>query len=162
MELFAERRYYFCRYCGTFEFLEGAPADGVAVVPPPTAVHDCPACKGSLVIATLDGEYRVEHCEGCRGVLIACADFARAVGRRRAQASGPAATPVPLDRRELDRHLACPVCHQPMDVHPYYGPGNIVIDTCGTCNVVWLDYGELKRVADAPGADRGGTWRPSL
>jgi Zn-finger nucleic acid-binding protein len=41
-----------------------------------------------------------------------------------------------------------------MDVHPYYGPGNIVIDTCGTCQLLWLDHGELASVIDAPGRDR--------
>jgi Zn-finger nucleic acid-binding protein len=42
-----------------------------------------------------------------------------------------------------------------MDVHPYYGPGNVVIDTCSGCDMVWLDHGELKQIADAPGQDRG-------
>jgi hypothetical protein len=42
-----------------------------------------------------------------------------------------------------------------MDVHPYFGPGNVIIDTCGTCDLVWLDFGELKQIEDAPGQDRG-------
>jgi Zn-finger nucleic acid-binding protein len=33
--------------------------------------------------------------------------------------------------------------------------GNVIIDTCGTCDVVWLDFGELKQMEDAPGQDRG-------
>jgi len=48
-----------------------------------------------------------------------------------------------------------------MDVHPYYGPGNVVIDTCGQCYLVWLDHGELKQIADAPGPDRGGRDPPA-
>ena len=32
-----------------------------------------------------------------------------------------------------------------MSTHPYYGPGNVIIDSCETCNLVWLDFGELKR-----------------
>jgi Zn-finger nucleic acid-binding protein len=36
----------------------------------------------------------------------------------------------------------------------YYGPGNIVIDTCPPCDLVWLDAGELQRAIDAPGRDR--------
>jgi Zn-finger nucleic acid-binding protein len=35
------------------------------------------------------------------------------------------------------------------------GPGTIVIDTCDRCNIIWLDYGELGRVVNAPGKDRG-------
>ncbi len=42
-----------------------------------------------------------------------------------------------------------------MQTHPYYGPGNIVIDTCGHCNAIWLDHGELGRAVNAPGRDRG-------
>ena len=42
-----------------------------------------------------------------------------------------------------------------MATHPYYGPGNVVIDTCETCELVWLDFGELKQIVDAPGKDRG-------
>jgi hypothetical protein len=42
-----------------------------------------------------------------------------------------------------------------MDVHPYYGPGNVVVDTCRKCDLVWLDFGELQQIGDAPGLDRG-------
>ena len=42
-----------------------------------------------------------------------------------------------------------------MDTHPYYGPGNVVIDSCDRCELVWLDFGELKQIVDAPGQDRG-------
>jgi hypothetical protein len=31
----------------------------------------------------------------------------------------------------------------------------VTIDTCDTCDVVWLDPGELRRIVDAPGRDRG-------
>ena len=55
-----------------------------------------------------------------------------------------------------------------MVTHPYLGPGAIVIDTCETCDCLWLDAGELKRVVDAPGRDRGARdmpqerWEPPL
>ena len=35
------------------------------------------------------------------------------------------------------------------------GPGNIVIDTCHHCDLIWLDYGEITKVVNAPGRDRG-------
>ena len=41
-----------------------------------------------------------------------------------------------------------------MLTHPYYGPGNIVLDTCSQCDLVWLDAGEFGRAIDAPGPDR--------
>ena len=86
---------------------------------------------------------------------MARATFGEAVTLRRARAAGPGAAPVPLDRRELQRRINCPSCRTPMDVHPYYGPGNIVIDNCSRCDLIWLDHGELKQIAEAPGADRG-------
>jgi len=42
-----------------------------------------------------------------------------------------------------------------MENHLYLGPGNVVIDTCNSCNLIWLDYGELNKVVNAPGKDRG-------
>ena len=47
-----------------------------------------------------------------------------------------------------------------MQTHPYYGPGNIVIDTCEHCNTIWLDYGELAAAVNAPGRDRGTSFVP--
>ena len=67
----------------------------------------------------------------------------------------PPVVPRPLDREALARSLTCPSCLRDMSTHPYYGPGNVVIDTCDACNVVWLDFGELQQIVDAPGKDRG-------
>jgi Zn-finger nucleic acid-binding protein len=78
---------------------------------------------------------------------------------RRAWASGPPTDPVPVRSDELKRLATCPTCKNRMATYPYYGPGNVVIDTCDACNVVWLDFGELKQIVDAPGQDRGGRER---
>lgn len=153
MELFERRRYYFCRYCSTFHFLEGDSPEGLLVVERGTTTP-CPVCTAPLATSLLDGAHQVQYCEQCRGVLVPRASFADAVTRRRA-AGGPVATPIPPDRSELHRHLTCPSCRVAMDVHPYYGPGNVIIDTCARCNLIWLDYGELKQISEAPGADRG-------
>ncbi len=59
--------------------------------------------------------------------------------------------PIALNPEDLNRVIRCPPCDLPMDVHPYYGPGNIVIDSCHRCHVVWLDHGELALVESAPG-----------
>ena len=155
MELFDRRRYYFCRYCGTFEFLDAAPTDGIHVLERPAAARPCPLCRAPLATSLLDEAHTVEYCEQCRGVMVPRAVFAEAVSRRRARASGPAVPPGALERHELQRRMTCPSCDNPMDTHPYYGPGNVVIDTCGRCDVVWLDFGELRQITDAPGQDRG-------
>jgi Zn-finger nucleic acid-binding protein len=153
MELFERRKYFYCRYCGTFHFIETTETDGVQVLER-SGDAPCPVCSAQLAKALLDDRQPVHYCEQCRGVLVPRSVFADVIDTRRASATGPPVTPSPLDTRELQRRVVCPQCRQKMDVHPYYGPGNIVIDTCPRCDVIWLDFGELKQVADAPGKDR--------
>ena len=155
MELFERRRYYFCHHCGTFHFLEVAAVEGLQVVDRQDRARSCPVCTTPLSLALLNTNHSVDHCERCGGFLMVRPTFADVVQRRRASASGPAAPPVPIDRRELERRLNCPACRSHMEVHPYYGPGNVVIDTCDRCDMVWMDGGELQQIEDAPGADRG-------
>lgn len=155
MELFERRRYYFCRYCGTFHFLDTADMDGVHVLERGTDARPCPVCTTPLAKSLLDNSHVVQYCDGCRGVLLERTSFAHAVTERRAWATGQPTAPQPIEQRELQRKLVCPSCGAPMEVHPYYGPGNVVIDTCARCDAVWLDFGELRQIADAPGRDRG-------
>jgi Zn-finger nucleic acid-binding protein len=155
MQLFAARRYFFCEHCGAFHFLDAPAVEGVRVLTRPASPRPCPLCAAPLATSVLDDAHAVEHCERCRGLLLPRASFSDAIGRRRARETGPPSAPAPLDPRELSRTIACPGCHAPMDVHPYYGPGNVVIDSCSRCDLIWLDYGELKQITEAPGKDRG-------
>ena len=155
MDLFAARGYFFCRYCGSFHFPETAGDDGVRVL---SAIEDsltCGVCAKPLASALLDEAHPVQYCRNCRGVLMSRRDFALVVHRRRAWATGTPAPPVPLNQTELTRKLVCPKCRKPMATHPYYGPGNVVMDSCEPCELVWLDFGELKQIVAAPGKDRG-------
>jgi Zn-finger nucleic acid-binding protein len=155
MELFASRGYFFCRYCGSFHFPETAGADGVRVLGTSKETLTCTGCRKPLLTALLDETYPIHYCENCRGVLISRRDFATVVQRRRAWATGQPGPPVPLNQSELTRKMTCPGCQTPLATHPYYGPGNVVIDTCEPCEFVWLDFGELKQIVAAPGRDRG-------
>jgi hypothetical protein len=62
---------------------------------------------------------------------------------------GPRVQP-PSDRATTERHLDCPQCHARMDTHPYEGPGNVVVDSCSICYLIWLDSGEILRIVRAP------------
>jgi hypothetical protein len=46
MELFDRRRYYFCRHCGTFEFLERGEVDGIRVLEQQAGALPCTRCAG--------------------------------------------------------------------------------------------------------------------
>jgi Zn-finger nucleic acid-binding protein len=155
MELNAARGYFFCRYCGSFHFPQTAGDGGIRVLGEGTTALECPVCSKTLAAALLDETHAVQYCRNCRGVLLPRTTFAEVVRVRRAWASAAPGPLVPMKREELDRQIACPNCRTRMLVHPYFGPGNIVMDSCDACNAVWLDFGELKQVVDAPGRDRG-------
>jgi Zn-finger nucleic acid-binding protein len=167
MTLYESRGYFFCAHCGSFHFPQPPDDQDLRVLGTEGNPPACPACHNPLAAARLD-ERPVHVCQTCRGVLLPRGTFADVVSRRRAWASSPVAEPRPLDRRELERDVTCPRCGTRMATHPYLGPGAVVIDTCDTCDCVWLDAGELKRVVDAPGRDRGARdmpqaqWDPPL
>lgn len=155
MVLFREHDYYFCEHCGSFYFPLASP-DGVRLLGEAPEGTLCPNCHLTLHMATLDDHYRGYQCANCQGLLLNRNSFRMTIETRRARAVTPPDPPRPLNQAELGRDLNCPVCHQTMNTHPYLGPGTIVIDTCDPCNLIWLDYGELSRVVNAPGKDRGG------
>ncbi len=110
----------------------------------------CPKCHGEMESATVD-ESVVILCKSCQGLLIQSQVFAEIVSSRRTQFTGVEATPCPLDQRQLGIKINCPSCAQKMDVHPYHGPGNVVIDSCAKCWLTFLDYSELSSIEKAPG-----------
>jgi len=152
MQVFRDGGYWFCPYCSSFHFPTEV-RDGVRVVGEQSGTA-CPICGEELVSAQVS-DAPVLHCERCRGLLIEQEGFRLLIEVLRAQATGPADRPKPLNWQECERSLRCPSCGRTMDTHPYYGPGNVVIDLCIPCRHLWLDVGELGRIVNAPGRDRG-------
>ena len=155
MQLIVNRGYFFCRYCGSFHFPQTAGDDGIRIVGDGEKPLPCAVCKQALSSAMLDESFPVQFCRKCRGVLMPRTSFATVVQKRRAWAEDPPGPPIPLDKSELDRKVFCPSCGGRMLTHPYYGPGNVVLDNCTSCDAIWLDFGELKQIVAAPGRDRG-------
>jgi Zn-finger nucleic acid-binding protein len=141
-----------CEYCGSVRF-PAESADGVRILGLAEPGADCTVCYQPLSRASIDGCAGL-YCGQCGGVLLDQSLFRQIVARHRARARGPADAPKPMDRDQLRRQIHCPQCGRVMDAHPYFGPGNIVIDRCSRCNRVWLDHGELRTIINAPGRDR--------
>lgn len=107
---------------------------------------ECPCCSHPLQTGLIEGR-RGLYCDHCFGILLRHEDFAGIIQERQSRRTGiESSEPRAIDPASFERRLNCPSCQVSMDVHPYYGPGNIVIDTCVPCGFMWLDHGELTRV----------------
>jgi Zn-finger nucleic acid-binding protein len=159
MALAESRRFLICRYCGTFNFPDPVDADGVRVVGQLPDAPACPVCSSPLAAAVMD-DTPVHFCARCRGILLPRTTFAGIVAKRRSWATGPPVDPRPLDRAALERAITCSSCGGRFETYPNYGPGNVVIDNCTRCDVIWLDFGEIRQIVEAPGKDRGGRQVP--
>lgn len=115
---------------------------------------NCPLCRIPLLLAWID-QTRVLHCIRCHGLLVNQIAFLSTIRYLRARAKEPPELPPAMDPHQMEKQIHCPSCGQVMSTHPYGGPGNIVIDNCPRCLLIWLDREELSRIIQAPGRDRG-------
>lgn len=149
MRLVEGRGHFVCDYCETMHFADRGAGDEVTVLGE-LSDRVCPVCNLGLVSGAVGG-FEVLFCQQCRGVLTTNAKFREIVRSLRKADKTRDERPRPLDPAELERSIDCPACLKPMEAHPYYGPGNAVIDSCSRCHVVWLDHGELSVLQQAPG-----------
>lgn len=115
----------------------------------------CPRCQDLLNLITYDDFFQGYQCPKCQGLLFNRTTFREAIDFHRSRIKTPPEPFSAFNPTELDRVTHCPVCQTVMETFQYNGPGNIVIDTCHPCDMIWLDYGELQKVVNAPGRDRG-------
>jgi Zn-finger nucleic acid-binding protein len=115
----------------------------------------CPQCNIVLNMAVFDDFYQGYQCSNCQGLLFNRTTFREAIDNARSKIKTPPDPIRGFDSLELERKTFCPICEQPMETFQYLGPGNIVIDTCHQDDLIWLDYGEIQKVLNAPGRDRG-------
>jgi len=109
----------------------------------------CPACQGLLSEGSIESR-PVLYCTKCHGILIAIDKFLPLVEYLRALRTPTELSLEPRDNSDANRKLACPMCDKTMTAHPYGGPGNVNIDNCEACSVIWLDRKELWRIVLAP------------
>ena len=109
----------------------------------------CPACGHDLKPTKLLN-VQVEQCHNCKGVWL---------DRDELRLAKDQADPdlgwmdfeiwKHPDLFEVEpRHLKCPKCQTDL-VAVRYGETKVAIDYCRTCQGIWLDRGEFKRIIDA-------------
>lgn len=143
LRLIHDRDYFYCDYCTTYSFPDET-RDGVRVLME-TSTLKCPVCRLELVKGKFFA-FPSLVCTKCRGLLFNTKVFVSALDFVRNAGKGGGLIAKPLNKEELHRQVDCPCCGQQMSTHPYLGGGNIVVDTCVECELLWLDYGELHRV----------------
>ena len=154
MELFRERDYYHCEHCDSYHFPDPTP-DGLRILGENPDGHECPLCKITLNMIVIDDYYRGYQCSNCKGLMFNRTTFRETIDNRRSKTKAPPEPVNTFNPAELNREIYCPVCEKLMGTYQYLGPGNIVIDTCQEDDLIWLDFGELIKVVNAPGRDRG-------
>jgi Zn-finger nucleic acid-binding protein len=139
---------YKCDYCHTV-FFPGEEDTGVEITGAVSGDSlSCPLCRLSLVPAAI-AKIPVNYCTQCHGLLFPMPVLQPLLEQLRSGDRSPAVQ-APPDRGDLKRVIQCPQCNRRMDTHFYAGPGNVIVDTCDACNLIWLDRGELTRIAHAP------------
>lgn len=154
MVLFRERAYYHCEFCNSYHFPDPNPG-GLRILGENPDGIQCPQCGITLNMMIADDFYQGYQCSNCRGLLFNRSKFRDVIESRRATTKAPPEPINTFNPAELERRTFCPLCRNHMETFQYLGPGNIVIDTCHADDLIWLDYGELNRVVNAPGSDRG-------
>lgn len=140
-----DRGLFVCDYCES-QATPPLDDDGVLLLGP--AKEKCPICQSGLSSGSLES-FDLLFCERCRGMLIPMDDFQPLVAALRAHRGAPTSFLAPRSSADADRALKCPKCGAAMDGHPYGGGGNVNVDTCEACEAIWLDGGELRKVASA-------------
>lgn len=137
--------------CGCSQVEVLAPtADGL--VPEGRATDfNCPNCVDQPLYVGEINKTQVCFCMGCRGFVIDRMSFGELMEVLRAAYDGADDAPILLDPEELKKLCLCPACGELMETFNYYGPGNVVLDTCNECQLTWLDEGELAKIVRAPG-----------
>lgn len=154
MRLILEKRQYVCNHCTSTYFPEPN-TKGVRVLAEKS--HGlCPVCCGSHLVFAEVANKTVLHCQHCRGMLLQISELFSIIQVLRAQRPARVEViPPPLNPLAPQHKLHCPVCRQKMATYLYGDGGNgdggnVHVDSCIDCGVIWLDYLELKRIVDAP------------
>jgi Zn-finger nucleic acid-binding protein len=111
---------------------------------------ECPKCQGRLHEHALKATaVRVDCCPTCRGMWFESGELQEHLDNVEGKFVPPPATRV-SERR-------CPGCGVNMTAFEYSGT-DVEIDLCENCRGVWLDVGELKRLAtgDEGARSKGG------
>mgnify|MGYP001073017643 CR=1 FL=1 len=112
---------------------------------------ECVVCDTTLITRTF-AKQQIDLCERCGGVWCDDGELVPVVNALIRQGKIPESAPaaVPKTRQHVDHDVsdkACPRCQTATESFNYAYDSNIFLNRCVTCAGIWLDGGELRRVA---------------
>jgi Zn-finger nucleic acid-binding protein len=143
MKVEENQDFFHCEYCGCFEFPDPN-LDEVALLDEVSSLV-CPVCNKPLVSAVVKG-VDIFSCPICRGTLISQSKMLPILRQVQLVDSAHEEFRFPQPQSEQERQILCPACQKKMAVYPYGGPGNVIIQGCSECCLIWLDFGELSKI----------------
>jgi Zn-finger nucleic acid-binding protein len=148
MRLSRDQGLMICDYRGS-QTTPPADEDGVVVMEPTS--YNCPVCEIHLSQGLIESQ-ELLYCTRCHGMLFDMEKFLPLLDVLREYRNWHRSSQA---RRDIDagRVLHCPLCKRAMDRHLYGGGGNMDVDSCEPCDMLWLDRGELSRIVSAPDRD---------
>lgn len=116
--------------------------------PLPHVRHECPRCKGGLEQVMMDRGASLHACGACGGMFVGARawcmflerpDLVSAIERRLPKRNHAPGVLVPM--------VTCASCRSQMERGRFAASSGVVVDVCSR-HGVWLDEGELGRVAE--------------
>jgi Zn-finger nucleic acid-binding protein len=110
----------------------------------------CPHCKIDLQIISLNNT-KIDICPTCQGIWLDKNEILKLINTEK-ETLRDALRFVEIDSKKDEKlwqnEIECPKCHKLMQKFPYAGSSDIVIDSCRDGCGIWLDKGEIFKIAD--------------
>ncbi len=137
-----------CQYCGMLHI----PANAQHPLPETKSTKPaitCPVCHIDLAPITVADRYHGHSCPNCQGMLFNQKTFKKSLKERQKQRQPLGHSVSTASGSDPNRLIHCPSCKQGMHTHLNAGSGQVLVDTCQNCKLIWLDYGEFDQAAMA-------------
>jgi Zn-finger nucleic acid-binding protein len=113
---------------------------------------NCPNCSHNLKPAQYE-HLPYHYCTQCEGIWVNTKMLKHLAARIAADTNIKSSKPVPLLHKTVatvpqdDRIRLCPQCTAGMKIINYAYDSNVIIDRCDACDGIWLDEGEIIKLA---------------
>lgn len=127
--------------------------------------YECPACRKSLKVITVN-DIDFEACiDGCGGIWFDAAEIFRLTAGEDAPTNPDLQKLLAFNRSagtENREKLTCMKCGIKMRRHEYRENSGIFVDECYDCGSLWLDGGELGAIRDNPAVQASNAERQQM